>query len=60
MKLNIGMLTAILTISVALATPVSAKTLVNCGSKGGAFIVDKVPVGCHSTTNSPPHQATNE
>jgi hypothetical protein len=48
------------TMALTLSPSASAKTLVTCGSKGAAFIVDIVPAGCRVlSAASPPMQSGN-
>ena len=48
------------TMALTLSPSASAKTLVTCGSKGAAYIVDIVPAGCRVLgATSPPMQSGN-
>jgi hypothetical protein len=48
------------TMALSFSSSASAKTLVTCGSKGAAYIVDIVPAGCRVLiAASPPMQAGN-
>ena len=48
------------TVALTASPSVSAKTLVTCGSKGAAYIVDIVPAGCRVlSAASPPMQSGN-
>jgi hypothetical protein len=48
------------TMALTLSPSASAKTLVTCGSKGAAYIVDIVPAGCRVlSVASPPMQSGN-
>lgn len=48
------------TMALILSPSASAKTLVTCGSKGAAYIVDIVPAGCRVLgATSPPMQSGN-
>jgi hypothetical protein len=48
------------TMALTLSPSASAKTLVTCGSKGAAYIVDIVPAGCRVlSAASPPMQSGN-
>ncbi len=47
-------------VGMGLNQPASAKTIVTCGPKGAAQIVEIVPAGCRVlAANSPPKQAGN-
>ena len=48
------------TMALTLSPSASAKTLVTCGPKGAASIVDVVPAGCRVlSAGSPPMQSGN-
>lgn len=48
------------TVALTISPAASAKTLVTCGSKGAAYIVDIVPAGCRVlSAASPPMQSGN-
>jgi Na+-transporting NADH:ubiquinone oxidoreductase subunit NqrB len=48
------------TMALTLSPSASARTLVTCGSKGAAYIVDIVPAGCRVLgAASPPMQSGN-
>jgi Na+-transporting NADH:ubiquinone oxidoreductase subunit NqrB len=48
------------TMALTISPAASAKTLVTCGSKGAAYIVDIVPAGCRVlSAASPPMQSGN-
>jgi Na+-transporting NADH:ubiquinone oxidoreductase subunit NqrB len=48
------------TMALTLSPSASARTLVTCGSKGAAYIVDIVPAGCRVLgATSPPMQSGN-
>ncbi len=57
LSLAIGLASAM---TLTLSPSASAKTLVTCGPKGAAFIVDIVPAGCRVlSATSPPMQSGN-